>query len=579
MKFRNADGSWKSIAAFKGEDGKDGAIQYRPGPGINISEDNVISTTFTDEGGMELTVDTQPIAESTNPVSSGGVFTALQDKADKSEIKTDTSELTNGAGFITGDDVPKDLGDFDNEAGFLKEETDPLFRASVAAGITADNINNWNKIQDLHICPIAVPTAYRLDESFEITSTAILNKVKTFITAFGAGKLLLHLHTGKRSNLYSFVSSVVSGNESTGDFINTYSCIMDVDTYGTVRSSKLAIYQSRSTGAYRKITVSAFSWTLPKASNYLSKTNTTSYTPTADYHPATKAYVDKAVSDGLSGGGGIVEETDPTVPVWVKGITEEDISKWNSKLSDESDPTVPSWVKSITEADITNWNSKADIADIPSDLGDFGNAAGYIKEELDPLFAASPAYEITNDNITSWNNKLDEVPMFHNCFAINRATVSGFVSLNNERFAEFIHAHIRNTQGLSGSNPFGDLIDTTLSISGGYTPSVDNPPYGVTGGVLMFWNMFHGRFVRAQYTSNKYNIETDSMFQGAGTSGEYDSVIVYETDFIIKDSVGTKSAHREACAIYFNLSDARDMELDSVPFGLKYSSTDSVRWT
>ena len=28
------------------------------------------------------------------------------------------------------------------------------------------------------------------------------------------------------------------------------------------------------------------------ASDYLSKTNTTAYTPTADYHPATKKYVD-----------------------------------------------------------------------------------------------------------------------------------------------------------------------------------------------------------------------------------------------------------------------------------------------
>ena len=34
---------------------------------------------------------------------------------------------------------------------------------------------------------------------------------------------------------------------------------------------------------------------LPDMSNYLSKTNTTSYTPTSDYHPATKKYVDDAV--------------------------------------------------------------------------------------------------------------------------------------------------------------------------------------------------------------------------------------------------------------------------------------------
>ena len=36
---------------------------------------------------------------------------------------------------------------------------------------------------------------------------------------------------------------------------------------------------------------------LPNMSNYLSKTNTTSYTPTGDYHPATKKYVDDALAN------------------------------------------------------------------------------------------------------------------------------------------------------------------------------------------------------------------------------------------------------------------------------------------
>ena len=38
--------------------------------------------------------------------------------------------------------------------------------------------------------------------------------------------------------------------------------------------------------------------------NYLNKTNTTAYTPTADYHPATKKYVDDTVAAGGGSGGG-----------------------------------------------------------------------------------------------------------------------------------------------------------------------------------------------------------------------------------------------------------------------------------
>ena len=48
MKFKNSNGEWMSIPAFKGEPGKDGAVQYKAGEGIVI-EDNVISVAT--EGG------------------------------------------------------------------------------------------------------------------------------------------------------------------------------------------------------------------------------------------------------------------------------------------------------------------------------------------------------------------------------------------------------------------------------------------------------------------------------------------------------------------------------------------------
>ena len=81
-------------------------------------------------------------------------------------------------------------------------------------------------------------------------------------------------------------------------------------------------------------------------------------------------------------------EADPTVPTWVKSITQADIDAWNAGGGDdsritnqqiidwdtaygwgdhsqagyltdftESDPTVPSWVKSITQEDIDAWNA------------------------------------------------------------------------------------------------------------------------------------------------------------------------------------------------------------------------------
>lgn len=55
----------------------------------------------------------------------------LDDKADSSDIPTKTSDLTNDSGFITG-----------------YTETDPVFSASAAHGISSTDISNWNNKSD-----------------------------------------------------------------------------------------------------------------------------------------------------------------------------------------------------------------------------------------------------------------------------------------------------------------------------------------------------------------------------------------------------------------------------------------------
>lgn len=44
----------------------------------------------------------------------------------------------------------------------------------------------------------------------------------------------------------------------------------------------------------------------------------------------------------------------------------------------ETDPTVPSHVKNITQANITNWNNKADTNDIPTKTSDLTNDSGFV---------------------------------------------------------------------------------------------------------------------------------------------------------------------------------------------------------
>ncbi len=69
-------------------------------------------------------------------------------------------------------------------------------------------------------------------------------------------------------------------------------------------------------------------------------------------------------------------EEDPTVPDYVKGITQADIDRWNS----EEDPTVPDHVKAITEQDINRWNAGGGGTGGPADWPDITNKPQPIKD-------------------------------------------------------------------------------------------------------------------------------------------------------------------------------------------------------
>ena len=65
----------------------------------------------------------------TNTMHQSAITAALNNKADTTDIPTSTRDLTNDSGFIT-------------------TETDPVFSASAAAGITSTDITNWDGKQD-----------------------------------------------------------------------------------------------------------------------------------------------------------------------------------------------------------------------------------------------------------------------------------------------------------------------------------------------------------------------------------------------------------------------------------------------
>ncbi|MDA3912026.1 MAG: FISUMP domain-containing protein [Bacteroidales bacterium] len=71
-------------------------------------------------------------------------------------------DLTNTPAIPT---VPTDVGDFNNDVGYLTEytETDPVYGASVASGITGTDITNWNNKLDSETDP-SVPSGTQIGE-------------------------------------------------------------------------------------------------------------------------------------------------------------------------------------------------------------------------------------------------------------------------------------------------------------------------------------------------------------------------------------------------------------------------------
>ena len=121
-----------------------------------------------------LTFDSAPTENSTNPVTSGGLYTVItQNEYVTAEAINDledrVSDIEDSVGDIT---VPTKVSDLQNDSGFTSNtgtitritmngaskgtsgvvdlgtivvsESDPVFSASAASGITASDISNWN---------------------------------------------------------------------------------------------------------------------------------------------------------------------------------------------------------------------------------------------------------------------------------------------------------------------------------------------------------------------------------------------------------------------------------------------------
>lgn len=147
-----------------------------------------------------------------------------------------------------------------------------------------------------------------------ITDANVVNAVnKLFTDAAAKGGdtclLLVHFKSGKTMDSILFESNDMYYYTATrwGGHCNFTSYYMGNESFESPQ--QIVIYLGAgtwdaNTGAHTGVRISIqrnLQWALAQERNVLTKTNTNSYTPTSDYHPATKNYVDSSISKAITG--------------------------------------------------------------------------------------------------------------------------------------------------------------------------------------------------------------------------------------------------------------------------------------
>ena len=209
--------------------------------------------------------------------------------------------------------IPTDTSDLTNGAGFISTETDPVFTASDAYGITSSDISNWNgksdfsgDYDDLTNKP-TIPT-----DTSDLTNGAGYITGITVVQTLATG---VEIGSVEGTKLYA----PQGGGGGTSDYsaLSNKPSINSVTLSGNKTSSDLSLASASHTHTTSDVTDFPTLATVATSGDYTDLDNL----PT----------IPTDTGDLTNGAGFITTETDPVFVASVAhGITSTDISNWNS---------------------------------------------------------------------------------------------------------------------------------------------------------------------------------------------------------------------------------------------------------
>lgn len=192
--------------------------------GTNIADITIGNATthlYAPSGGGGGTV-TDVQVDGTSVVSGGVAEIDLAGKADVADIPTKVSDLTNDSGFITS-----------------YTETDPVFTASAAHGITSSDISNWNGKSDFSgsyndltnkpTIPAAVSVTRKISTGTNIADITIGNTTTQLYAPSGVGRNFLR-HTLDFDNA-QYSPNVTFAKDIEGVTVATFAAYTDEVAY------------------------------------------------------------------------------------------------------------------------------------------------------------------------------------------------------------------------------------------------------------------------------------------------------------------------------------------------------------
>lgn len=393
LKFKDENNQWQDLVAIRG---RDGVIQYQAGNGIVI-DGNVISAIQQDlsnyytkaqvndlidaidkvslEPVNELPATGEPnviyLVPSTNPQTTNAKDEYIYINNAWEQIGSTAVDLSN---YYTKSEVDEKFYESNGIYTIRGTLGTSLFKSGNNYRLTLSN-QLAQKIWDIYDDALA---KNYMSVVIEICDTgknnyAILPKITlagwlsdASVTAWNTLQSISPVESiasyggAWANNLFRVVPTLNSTIDETGKHIASTSTYSNQLTFSPVNS----------------------------LTNYLSKTNSTTYTPTSDYHPATKKYVDDKIPGvATTSTNGLMSAADKAslndLVTAVGSVSSTDVTNWNAAATNSHTHANKSLLDTITSGDVSDWNDAVTNSHTHSN-----------KTVLDGITAA---------NITAWN--------------------------------------------------------------------------------------------------------------------------------------------------------------------------------